>query len=154
MFPQAFSETRAAEHGVGNARTSHTGFWLSPQQEFVWKLSTQPSAGQAAGRAWWRCRGGDRGGQLRDSLRELVTRHEILRTVFRRQAGLKVPFQLVLETTELGGRRKTCPGWPRLNTTRKSENFFTGSKRRPGTWKGPVLSACWSSAIRIPLPCS
>src|SRR5207244_195994 len=43
--------------------------------------------------------------RLRNSLRILVDRHEILRTVFRRQTGMKVPFQVVLESSDFGWER-------------------------------------------------
>ena len=35
--------------------------------------------------------------KLRDAIREVVGRHEILRTVFHRHTGVKVPFQVILE---------------------------------------------------------
>ena len=34
---------------------------------------------------------------LRDALEAVVKHHEILRTVFQRQPGLKTPFQVILE---------------------------------------------------------
>ncbi len=75
-----------------------TGFWLSPQQEFT--VKSQPSTGQGAV-CLVSLEGPVSAGRLQDSLREMVARHEILRTVFRRQPGLKVPFQVVLETAEV-----------------------------------------------------
>ena len=72
------------------------GFWLSPQQKNVW---TQQQAGNV-------CRsvalvlidGTLSVDDLTRALSQVVIRHEILRTIFRRQPGMKFPFQVVAES--------------------------------------------------------
>jgi amino acid adenylation domain-containing protein len=75
-----------------------TGFWLSPQQERTWLSGRgtvaslvyleKPASSDA----------------VRSAVTELVARHEPLRTVFRKVAGMKAPFQMVLETGVAGWR--------------------------------------------------
>ena len=38
--------------------------------------------------------------KLQEAVGVVVTRHEILRTVFHRQTGLKLPFQVILESPD------------------------------------------------------
>ena len=74
------------------------GFWLSPQQKFAWRLQ-QEALGKSARAVYLISMEGQvDAGRVQECLREMVSRHEILRTVFRRQTGMKVPFQVVLET--------------------------------------------------------
>ena len=75
------------------------GFRLSTQQERIWS--------QQAGMTspfWSGCEvlveGPLDAAKLQDVLRGIVTRHEILRTVFHRQTGLKLPFQVILEAPD------------------------------------------------------
>src|SRR5260370_17242205 len=96
-----------------------TGFWLSPQQEFV--IKAQPSAGQRAV-CLVSMEGPVAGERIQDSLRAMVARHEILRTVFRRQPGLKVPFQVVLETSEVG--------WQQVNVGPLDQREYDSQIRR------------------------
>src|SRR5215469_9243393 len=75
------------------------GFWLSPQQKFAWSL-------ERAGPNGFRptcvisLTGPVDGNKVRDALRNIASRHEILRTIFHRQTGMKVPFQVVLKNLE------------------------------------------------------
>ena len=74
-------------------------FWLSPQQKLA---ATQQTDGEGAFRSVClvAINGVIRPGALQNALGELVSRHEILRTVFRRQVGMKIPFQVVLDSIE------------------------------------------------------
>ena len=78
------------------------GFWLSPQQKFIWTLEQEVLRVPSRAVCLVFLDGSFEQDRLRNSLRELVRRHEILRTVFRRQTGMKVPFQVVLETCDFG----------------------------------------------------
>src|SRR6266536_6208307 len=78
------------------------GFWLSPQQKFTWTIEQEVLRLSSRAVCLVALHGSLDVDRLRDSLRELVRRHEILRTVFRRQTGMKVPFQVVLETCDFG----------------------------------------------------
>ncbi len=83
-----------------------TGFWLSPQQERTWLFGRgtvaslvilEQSASSEAVRA---------------AVAEIVKRHEPLRTVFRKVAGMKAPFQMVLETGVAGWREADSASAP------------------------------------------
>src|SRR5262249_8570516 len=78
---------------MGNSATA--GFRLSAQQERVW---AQRAAGAAV--CVVQIDGPVDRARLQDALRRLAARHEILRTVFHRQAGLKLPFQVIRESIE------------------------------------------------------
>src|SRR6266480_702297 len=78
------------------------GFWLSPQQKFTWTIEQEVLRLSSRAVCLVALHGSLDVDRLRDSLRELVSRHEILRTVFRRQTGMKVPFQVVLESCDFG----------------------------------------------------
>jgi len=72
------------------------GYFLSPQQNHVWLLQ-QRAESQFTCQIAVRITGGLDTARLEESLAELVSRHEMLRTAFRRQAGMKTPFQIILE---------------------------------------------------------
>src|SRR6266516_1711642 len=77
------------------------GFWLSPQQKFAWSLLQDPVRAPARAVCVVSLEGAVDAVRLRESLQEVVSRHEIMRTVYRRQTGMKVPFQVVLDAAEL-----------------------------------------------------
>ena len=81
-------------------KQSTAGFWLSPSQKYVWSL--QPDAAGTPFRAATLVliEGPLEQERLLQALREVVSRHEILRTIFHRQPGMKVPFQVVLDSGE------------------------------------------------------
>src|SRR5215471_14718408 len=70
------------------------GFRLSIQQDRIWS--------QQNSEQWAECEFALDGpldtAKLRQAIREVVARHEILRTVFHRQTGVKVPFQVILDS--------------------------------------------------------
>ena len=77
------------------------GFRLSIQQERIWSQQSGLNT------IFWSTSQVALGGsvdaaRLQDAVRTVVRRHEILRTVFHRQAGLKVPFQVILEFPSFG----------------------------------------------------
>ena len=99
------------------------GFRLSPQQERLW---TQASAQVAEFRAQCvvQIEGPLDPDRLHASLDTLVDRNEILRTVFPRQAGLKVPFQVILDAARA---QNTVPAWRILDlqTSHNENHLFT-----------------------------
>src|SRR6266566_1589293 len=78
------------------------GFWLSPQQKLAWKLQQQTLPGSSRATCLISLTGQLDANEMHGALQEIVSRHEILRTVFRRQTGMKFPFQVVLEKGEVG----------------------------------------------------
>jgi amino acid adenylation domain-containing protein len=80
------------------AETATAGFPLSPQQRHLWNAQGgQPASAQLA----VLLEGKLDIANLKQSVRAVVTRHEILRTSFQRNAGMKFPFQLVSESSDL-----------------------------------------------------
>jgi amino acid adenylation domain-containing protein len=84
------------------ANQKQTGFWLSPQQEHVWR--SQLDTGMQAYRS--QClvmlEGAVDPGRLKECIAAVVKRHDILRTVFVRQPGIRVPFQVILDQAAFG----------------------------------------------------
>ena len=76
------------------------GFRLSTQQERLYSQQEGDfpvlGGGRAAGRRFLDA------AKLQEAFSAVVTRHEILRTVFHRQTGLKLPFQVIQESAEFG----------------------------------------------------
>src|SRR5437764_719528 len=73
-----------------------TGFQLSTQQARIWSQLAGDSAALRT-ECEVRIEGLVDLVRLRDVFHRLVQRHEILRTAFQRQAGVKLPFQVILE---------------------------------------------------------
>jgi hypothetical protein len=73
------------------------GFWLSPQQKFAWRVLQESLRGHSRAACLVRLQGEVDPDNIRACLRRIIERHEILRTVFRRETGLKMPVQTVLE---------------------------------------------------------
>jgi hypothetical protein len=76
------------------------GFWLSPQQTYVWSLQQQGVEMPYRSMCVVSINGPLQPEKLRLALRNAVSHHEMLRTVFQRQPGMKVPFQVILEACE------------------------------------------------------
>jgi len=88
-----------------------SGFWLSPQQKLVWRV--QESLGHPARSvALISLQGAVEAGRLRSALVDVASRHETLRTVFRRPAGMKMPLQVVLEAAEIHWDLREFAGAP------------------------------------------
>lgn len=71
------------------------GFRLSPQQADLWLLRRAGKAFPYRSRCAMTVEGRLDAGVLREALRRVVARHEILRTTFHRPAGMKEPVQVV-----------------------------------------------------------
>ncbi len=88
---------------------SVAGFRLSTQQERLWsQLGGQGSP------FWTECEllieGDLDAAKLEKAVRTVVARHEILRTVFHRQSGLKLPFQVILEVPDFAWQMADLSG--------------------------------------------
>jgi amino acid adenylation domain-containing protein len=77
-----------------NMQEKVEGFRLSPQQNRVW-LFQQKNLSAFYSQVVALIRGSLQEARLRQAIAYLVDRHEILRTVFHRRAGLRLPFQVV-----------------------------------------------------------
>ncbi|HMB68461.1 MAG TPA: condensation domain-containing protein, partial [bacterium] len=79
------------------------GFRLSPQQRLLWRLHG-PTAGPFTGRSVLLVRGELDVDTLRESVRRVVARHEILRTAFSEPVGVGEPVQVVREPGDVDFR--------------------------------------------------
>src|SRR5450755_947512 len=102
-------EIRALRNKVQDTTT--TGFWLSPQQKQAWVARDAHAAPRNSLLAL-RLDGPLDIRRLERALAEVVSRHEILRTVFRRHLGMKMPFQVVLEDC--------APSWQTIELSAES----------------------------------
>ncbi len=85
------------------------GFRLSTQQKYLWSLQREHPAHPFRAVCAILLEGELQPRLLEDTLYTLVQRHEILRTTFRRPAGIKTPFQVVAENVH--------PGWQAVDLT-------------------------------------
>ncbi len=81
------------------------GFWLSPQQEHVWSFEPEMRGATYRVQALVWIDGALDCERLHGALLRVVARQDILRTIFVRQPGMKVPFQVISEKAAL--ERKT-----------------------------------------------
>jgi amino acid adenylation domain-containing protein len=77
---------------------STAGYWLSPQQKHAWALAEAGIPAVAV--ALIAIEGDLKAEKLAEALRAVVSRHDILRTVFRRPTGMKIPLQVILDSAE------------------------------------------------------
>ena len=75
------------------------GFRLSAQQERLWSLQSGPETCRA------QCavlvEGPVQSVRLQQAVQKVVSRHEILRTVFQKQSGMRNPFQVIRDSSEV-----------------------------------------------------
>jgi amino acid adenylation domain-containing protein len=83
------------------ANNTVAGFQLSAQQARLWSQQTE-QAEALRSECEILIEGALDKAKLETAVRQLIERHEILRTVFQRQPGLKVPFQVILDEAEFG----------------------------------------------------
>src|SRR5690349_13192876 len=94
-----YAELCVGDGDMGKSENA-TGFWLSPQQKLAWKLASDVLHGEPRALCRISIHGEVDADRMRAAVKQIVSRHESLRTVFRRQPGMKVPFQVVLESQE------------------------------------------------------
>src|SRR5438045_723715 len=70
-----------------------SGFRLSPQQGRLW--TAQQAGGTLVSQAVFQIDGALDARALEAALSQLLRRYEVLRTTFRRRAGLKLPLQVI-----------------------------------------------------------
>jgi amino acid adenylation domain-containing protein len=115
------------------------GFPLSPQQEQLWLEQEDDPAYRAS--ATVALEGRLDAASLRGALEKVVARHEILRTTFRRQLGLKLPFQVI--------REQLPPSWTEVDLSEQDEDapaklaaLLEAERRRPFDFElGPLVRA-------------
>src|SRR3954470_1536409 len=117
------------------------GFRLSAQQERTW--SHQQEAAPFRTCCSVLLEGALDIPKLQSSLRELILRHEILRTVFHRQAGLKLPFQVIRDKAPLDWQTLDLPGVSESAQQKTLQSYFTSIAFN--FEEGPILHALLAS---------
>ena len=124
------------------------GFRLSTQQERLWSQMT----GKVSP-FWAECEllveGPLDAAKLQGVVRGIVVRHEILRTVFHRQTGLKVPFQVILDTPDFAWETADLTGMDESAQRQKLRE----SRQRTATPDSilsevPRSTSCWRHSRR------
>jgi amino acid adenylation domain-containing protein len=82
------------------ASANSMGFRLSPQQKHLWSLQKSDCKSPYRAQCAVLISGNLDRAVLKEALRQVVNRHEILRSSFHRQPGLKVPLQVIAEAAE------------------------------------------------------
>ncbi len=117
------------------------GFRLSTQQERVWSQQQTASASPF----WAECEllweGTLNAAKLQEAIRSVVRRHEILRTVFHRQTGLLVPFQVILESADIDWQITDVSGFEHDAQREQIAKLVANRKASADLEKGPVLHA-------------
>ncbi len=116
------------------------GFRLSPQQRNLWSL--QQTAGAQTFRA--SCviliEGALQSDVLQAAVRDVVDRHEILRTTFTRPPGIKTPFQVVAEAPQFSWQTFDLSGVGANQQNAQVEECFANERERPFDFaSGPLL---------------
>ncbi len=118
-----------------------SGFWLSPQQQFAWRVQeTIGLPARAVGLV--SLEGKVDATRLRSALIEVVFRHEALRTVFRRPAGMKMPLQIVVDAAEIEWEHRKLSAMSPADRQREIGALFETEQSFEGNSEsGPVLRA-------------
>ena len=117
------------------------GFHLSPQQAALWSIQ-QKVAGQPF-RAFVaiELQGDLEPSVLNDSLRNLVDRHEILRTTFTRPTGTRTVFQIIGETPQFSWTTVDESGLDAKQRSVRLAEHIADVRERPFDFnRGPLLS--------------
>jgi amino acid adenylation domain-containing protein len=124
---------------------------LSPQQELAWAMS--PDGPADAGQLVIGLDGPVDVERLRNAFSLLVDRHEILRTTYVRQPGMKTPLQVVRDAVGLDWELVDAGGLDPAALQARIDEIATAERRRSWDYEnGPVVSArCLATARGLTL---
>jgi amino acid adenylation domain-containing protein len=140
-------------------KQSTAGFWLSPQQKHVWSWQQQMPQNSVCMARW---EGPLQESTLRGAVEKIVSRHEILRTVFVRQPGMKIPFQVIKESVEPAWQNTDLKGLSAEQQSEQLDQIFAAEQGRVLTLgSGPILhitlaqlaSDRWTFVLCLPAVC-
>ncbi len=118
------------------------GLRLSPQQKRLWELQQNGAVSHA--QAVIRLDGLFDGSRLRTALRKVVARHQSLRTNLYREAGVKIPFQVVSEQVEVPWRSLDLQCLEDSRHQESIEAELAAGRAASVAWEcGSLLSATW-----------
>jgi hypothetical protein len=98
------------------------GFRLSPQQKRLWFLQQDSVAYRV--QASIRIEGNVKVEILKQTLEQVVNRHEALRTTFHRQPGIKIPIQVIAESGTISWNIVNLTGLNQKEQLEKIEQLF------------------------------
>ena len=116
------------------------GFRLSIQQDRTW------SQHDGEGWSYWtECELSLKGpldeAKLREAIRRVVSSHEILRTIFHRQMGVKVPFQVIRESPDFQWQTVDCSDLNAVSLNEKLRKIVDERTAAFDLEKSPALHA-------------
>lgn len=116
------------------------GFWLSPQQKQVWTVQQDGNSLRSVCAV--ELEDGISEARIATALAELVSRHEVLRTIYVRQPGMKFPFQAVLENAQPALQTVDLSSWSEELQSAKLDELVQAARLMNVTPEQlPVLSA-------------
>jgi amino acid adenylation domain-containing protein len=117
-----------------------SGFWLSPQQKHVWTVQQGSKAPRSV--CVVELVGEVSESRLASALAVLVSRHEILRTIYVRQPGMKFPFQAVVDGAKPSMQIIDLSALSEKEQANKLDDLVrAGQHTKVGPEQTPVLSA-------------
>lgn len=104
------------------------GFRLSPQQERLWPIQQDNTAYRA--QCGILLEGELNTDALREALQKVISRHEILRTIYHRQSGLSIPFQVITENDAPDWSERDLAGKDSSQQESEIEKIFRQDKQK------------------------
>ena len=137
---------------------STAGFELSPQQKHLWSL---PGGPRTSAQLALSLEGSVDVGRLKHALQNIVKRHEILRTTFQRNSGMKFPFQVVNDGTAVHWSQLDLRSISATSQERQLGELLAANAE-VDVERTPVLRACLAALsnerhlllISLPLLCA
>jgi len=118
------------------------GFWLSPQQEHVWQSGHDTDMQLYRSQCVVMLDGRIDPYRLRECIESSVNRHESLRTIFQRQPGIKVPFQVIRDDPEFHWKAEDRSTASAENIDAELESLALAERTRSFDFeRGPLLHA-------------
>jgi amino acid adenylation domain-containing protein len=118
------------------------GFWLSPQQEHVWQSGHDTDMQLYRSQCVVMLDGRIDPYRLRECIESSVNRHESLRTIFQRQPGIKVPFQVIRDDPEFHWKSEDRSTASAENLDAELESLALAERTRSFDFeRGPLLHA-------------
>ena len=116
------------------------GFRLSPQQKHLWTLQQDGSGQSYCVQGAILIQGNLNSDVLKEAVQRVITRNEILRTVFHRQPGMKTPFQIVSDQATWSWQDVDHSGLSAPEQVEAAEQLFEQMIAQPFNFEhGPLL---------------
>ena len=118
------------------------GFQLSPQQEYLWLVQQNGNGTRYHAHCSILIEGNLVAEKLEVALQNVVRRHEILRTTFSQQPGVRVPLQVISDETRVSLPRIDLIGFDEPAQEARIEELYGEISQRPFNFtRAPLLRA-------------